>query len=167
MKRKKKSQESLTETVIITVQELAKDRGLDPSILEREALDYGFGVMVSGLCNVDVVRYDHWVSEQIRSGGVNLKKPVSRRSLSQVINPGILNANITRLTEQLVQNRADLGWTDKQIVQTPGEIEKKQLLVKSKRLAEKISKKEDLIQTAKERLIHLLDAELDESEQSE
>lgn len=167
MKRKKRSQQTLSGSVIMTAQELAKDRGLDPNILEREAVEYGFGVIVSGQCNVDVVRYDEWVTEQIRAGGVDIEKSVTRKSLTEVLNPGILNANITRLTDQLKKNKATLGWNEKQIDEAVDEVKKKQLQVGYKRLQEKITKKEYLIRTARERLIHLLDVELGENDQKE
>ena len=164
MKRKKKSQQSLTESVITTAGQLAKERGLDPDILEKEALEYGFGVMVSGQCNVDVVRYDEWVGEQIRSSGADIEKPASRKTLSEVMNPGVLNANISRLSDQLIKDKADLEWHSKRLEETSDELEKKQIRVKMKRLSEKISRKEDHTSIAKDRLNHLLDVELGDSE---
>lgn len=167
MKRKKKSQAALTESLIMTAQEFAKLRGLDPSVLEQEAVDYRFGTVVSGLCTIDVIRYDKWVSKQIQSGGVNINKSVSRKSLTQVINPGILNATITRLTDQLKKDGADLEWLNSQVSKSPNGIEKKQLRVKKQRLEKKIDKKKTLIGVAEDRLNHLLDAELGEAEQPE
>ncbi|TFB10203.1 hypothetical protein E3V36_04505 [Candidatus Marinimicrobia bacterium MT.SAG.2] len=167
MKRKKKIQRSLTGSLVMTAEEFAKLRGLDPEILEREALSFGFGAIISGMCNINVTQYDAWVIEEIRSGGTDIKKPVSRKNLSEVNNTGILNANITRLSALLKADEADLDWLGKQIIQTTDEIDGKKLQVKQKRLEEKISKKTDLIETAKVRLVHLLDAELGESGQSE
>ena len=166
-KRTKKIKQSLTERLIMSSEHFAELRGLDPKILEREALSYGFGAMVSGICNINVVRYDTWVDEEIRSGGSDIKKSVSRKNLSQVTNTGVLHANINRLSALLKADEADLDWIGKQITQTTDEISEKQLQVKQKRLEEKISKKNELIEVAKERLVHLLDTELGESNKSE
>ena len=167
MKRKKKIQRSLTENLVMTSEQFAAMRGLDPDILEREALSFGFGATVSGICNINVKQYDAWVIEEIRSGGTDIKKPVSRKNLSEVNNTGVLNANISRLSALLKADEANLDWLGKQSTQTSDEIDQKKLQVKQKRLEEKISKKTDLIETAKERLIHLLDAELGKNEKSE
>ena len=164
MKKKKKSQPTLTESVITTTSQLAKERGLDPAILEKEALEYGFGYLASGVCNVDLARYDQWISEQIRSSGADIEKPASRKTLSEVMNPGVLNANISRLSDQLTKDKADLEWHGKRLEETDDALEKKQIRVKMKRLSEKISRKEDHTSIAKDRLNHLLDIELGDSE---
>jgi len=148
-------------------EQFAELRGLDPDILEREALSFGFGVMTSGICNINVARYDAWVDEEIRSGGTDIKKSVSRKNLSEVKNTGVLNANISRLSVLLKADAADLDWLGKQFTQTTDEIDRKKLQVKQKRLEEKISKKKDLIETAKVRLVHLLDVELGEAGQTD
>ena len=167
MTKSKGSKLSLTDTLIMTSEQFAEMRGLEPDILEREALSFGFGVMVSGICNINVARYDAWVNEEIRTGGTDIKKSVSRKNLSEVSNTGVLHANISRLSALLKADEANLDWLAKQISQTTDEIGKKQLRVRQKRLEEKISKKNELIETAKERLVHLLDTELGESEPSE
>ena len=167
MKRKKHSQPSLTESLITTVNQLSKERGLDPEILEKEALEYGFGVMVSGQCNVDVIRYDEWIGEQIRSSGADIEKPTNRKTLSEVMNPGVLNANITRLTGLLKTDKADLEWLGKQLEDSDDDLERKQISVKIKRLSKKISKKEEHTTIAKDRLNHLLDVELGENNHTE
>lgn len=167
MKRKKKIQRSLTGSLVMTSEQFAAMRGLDPDILEREALSFGFGAMISGMCSINVTQYDAWVIEEIRSGGTDIKKPISRKNLSEVNNTGVLNANITRLSALLKADEADLDWLGKQFTQTTDEIDQKKLQVNQKRLKKKISKKTDLIETAKVRLVHLLDTELGESSQSE
>ena len=167
MTKSKGSKLSLKDTLIMTSEQFAEMRGLEPDILEREALSFGFGVMVSGICNINVARYDAWVNEEIRTGGTDIKKSVSRKNLSEVTNTGVLHANISRLSALLKADEANLDWNGKKITQTTGEISRKQLQVEQKRLEEKISKKNKLIEIAKERLVHLLDTELGESEPSE
>ena len=167
MRRKKKVQQSLTGSLVMSSEQFAEMRGLDPDILEREALSYGFGVMVSGICNINVARYDLWVNEEIRSGGADIKKPTTRKNLSESTNKGVLNGNITRQTILLKADEANLDWVGKQISQTTDEIERMKLQVKEKRLKENITNKNNLIKIAKERLVHLLRTELGESGQSE
>ena len=166
MNKKKRSQPSLTESVIIPVNQLAKDRGLDPGILEKEALEYGFGVTVTGICNIDEIRYDQWIAEQIRSSGADIQKPTNRTSLSETVNPEVLKANITRLTQQRTNYTADLKWLGKRLEEADDDLEEKQIRVKAKRLSEKIRKKVEHVSIAKDRLNHLLDVELGEDDKT-
>ena len=167
MKRKKRSQPSLTESLIRPAHEIAKERGLDPDILEKESLEFGFGVIVSGICNIDIVRYDQWIGEQIRSSGVDIEKPVSQKTLSETTNRGVLNGNITKLSEQLKTDLANLDWLESQISQTPDGLEQKQLRVKMQRLEKKIDNKKTSIKTAEERSHFLYDTELGKPEHTE
>lgn len=164
MKRKKKSQQSLTESVITTASQLAKERGLDPDILEKEALEYRFGAMVSGQCNVDVIRYDKWVGEQIRSSGADIVKPLTRKSLSETSNKGVLNGNITNLTHHVLTHEADRDWRNILLAQSQDDLETKKIKLEIKQLTEKIVKKKGKIETARNRLHHLYDAALGDLE---
>ena len=166
MKQKKSRMTSLTESLVRPAHELAKERGLDPDILEKESLEYGFGVTVTGICNIDEIRYDQWIAEQIRSSGADIQKPTNRTSLSETVNPGVLNANITRLTQQLTNDTADLEWLGKRLEEADDDLEKKQIRVKAKRLSEKIRKKVEHVSIAKDRLNHLLDVELGEDDKT-
>ena len=164
MRRKKKVQQSLTGSLVMSSEQFAEMRGLDPDTLEREALAYGFGAMTSGICNINVERYDAWVNEEIRSGGTDIKKSVSLKKLSESNNIGVLKANIINANDQLPTDESDREWLKKQLAESQDDLEKKQLKVKIKRLTKKIGEKEKRREIAKNRLHHLYDAELDESE---
>ena len=164
MKRKKKSQPTLTESVITTASQLAKERGLDPDILEKEALEYGFGYLASGVCNVDLARYDIWIGEQIRSSGADIVKPLGKKLLSETFNKGVLNGNITNLTHQLLTDEAKRDWEKIQLPKCQDELKTKKIRLEIKRLTEKIDDKKNKIETAKDRLHHLYDVELGDSE---
>jgi len=167
MKRKKSKFTLQSEPVIKTASQLAKERGLDLTILEKEAEEYGFGVTVSGVVNIDEAKYDSFVNTQIMDSEIGKEKKITRKSLSEVNKSGVLSANIARLTEQLEQDKTDREWQNEQIEKTTGEISRKQAQVKLKRLDEKIERKKTLIETAYNRLNHLLDAELGEQEKTE
>lgn len=167
MKRKKSKFTLQSDPVIKTASQLAKERGLDPTILEKEAQEYGFGVTVSGVVNIDEVKYDSWINNQIMVNEIDKEKKITRKSLSEVNNPGVLHANIKRLTDQLTQCNKDRDWLPRQIEEETNEISRKQLQVKLKRLDEKIERKISLLEIAHKRLIHLLDAELGEQVETE
>jgi len=167
MKRKKSKFTLQSEPIIKTAPQLAKERGLDPTILEKEAVEYGFGVTVSGVVNIDEVKYDSWINTQIMDNETEKEKKITRKSLSEVKSSGVLHANIKRLTEQLIQCNSDREWMLQQIEDAKDEISRKQAQVRLKRLDEKIERKISLIETAHKRLIHLLDAELGEQAETE
>ena len=167
MKRKKSKFTLQSDPVIKTASHLAKERGLDPAILEKEAQEYGFGVTVSGVVNIDEVKYDSWINTQIMDNETEKEKKITHKSLSEVNNPGVLHANIKRLTEQLIQCNSDREWIPQQIKDAKDEISRKQTKVRLKRLDEKIERKISLIEIAHKRLNHLLDAELGEQEETE
>ena len=167
MKRKKSKFTLTSDPVIKTASLLAKERGLDPAILEKEALQFGFGVTVSGVVNIDEVKYDSWINSQIMDNETDKEKKITRKSLAEVNNPGVLNANITRLTKQLSNCTTERQWIPQQIEDATNEISRKQLQVKLKRLDEKIERKISLIEIAYKRLNQLLDAELGEQEETE
>ena len=167
MKRKKSKFTLQSDPVIKTASLLAKERGLDPTILEKEALQFGFGVTVSGVVNIDEVKYDSWINNQIMDNETDKEKKITRKTLAEVNNPGVLNANITRLTKQLSNCTTERQWIPQQIEDATNEISRKQLQVKLKRLDEKIERKISLIEIAYKRLNQLLDAELGEQEETE
>lgn len=167
MKRKKSKFTLQSEPVIKTASLLAKERGLDPTILEKEAQQFGFGVTVSGVVNIDEVKYDSWINSQIIDNETEKEKKITRKSLAEVNNPGVLNANITRLTVQLSKCTIDRQWNLQQIEDATDEISRKQAQVRLKRLDEKIERKISLLEIAHKRLNHLLDAELGEQEETE
>ena len=164
MKRKKKVQQSLTGSLVMSSELFAEMRGLDPDILEREALSYGFGINTSGIININAASYDAWVNEEIRSGGTDLKKPSSHKKLSESNNPGVLKANIINVNDQLPIDEADREWLKKQLTESQDDLEKKQIRVYIKRLTKKIDDKIKKREAAKNRLHHLYDAELAESD---
>ena len=94
-------------------------------------------------------------------------KNITRKTLAEVNNPGVLNANITRLTKQLSNCTTERQWIPQQIEDATNEISRKQLQVKLKRLDEKIERKISLIEIAYKRLNQLLDAELGEQSKTE
>ena len=164
MAKNKHPKTPLTGGLIMSTEQFAEMRGLDPDILEREALSYGFGINVSGIININVTSYDAWVNEEIRSGGTDLKKPSSLKKLSESNNPGVLKANIINVNDQLPIDESDREWLKKQLTESQDDLEKKQIRVNIKRLTKKIDDKIMKREAAKTRLHHLYDAELDESE---
>ena len=150
--------------ILKTVTTLAKERGLDPVQLEKEAVEHGFGVTVSGVLTIDETRYDAWVGNRIRNP--LKKKNSSKKSLGESDSIGLLRANIARLTEHLHKDEDSLKWLDEDLSTKDEGIEKKLAQKKRKELIEKIDNKRQLIGDAERRLHFILDREIGDSESS-
>ena len=161
---KQKKLASNEKPILQTVTTLAKERGLDPAQLEKEAVEHGFGVTVSGVLTIDTTQYDAWVVDEIRNP--KKKKKSSNKKLSDSDSIGLLRANITRLTDYLREDEDNLKWLDEDLSTKPDGIERKMTQKKRKELIEKIDNKRQLIGDAERRLHFILDREIGDSESS-
>ena len=148
------------ESKLITAKELAKARGLDPQILEKEAEQFAFGTVRTGVMWVDESKYDSWISTQIRQNGMERAKRVSHKSISESDNIGILSAIVAKLTEQLKKDEPQLQFLQQEVATMQDGIKKKKTLKKMVELSEKVAGKKRKIKAAERRLNHLLDAAL-------
>ena len=162
--KEKKNLASNEKPTLKTVTTLAKERGLDPAQLEKEALEHVFGAIVSGVLTIDTTQYDAWVVDEIRKP--KKKKKSSNKKLSDSDSIGLLRANITRLTDYLREDEDNLKWLDEDLSTKPDGIERKMTQKKRKELAEKIDNKRQLIGGAEKRLHFILDRELEDTEES-
>ena len=160
MKHKKSKFTSEREPQIVTAKQLAEERGLDPDILEKESKQFSFGVTRSGVAHVNKTKYEAWIAAQIRESGIKKDKRVSYKSISETKNPGILNAIITRLTDQLKTDTQELQFLQKEVPKMTKGIQHKQSLIKMAELSKKVAGKKKKVRTAEIRLNHLLDAKL-------
>jgi len=113
------------EPKLTTTKQLAKERGLDLKILEREAEQFAFGTIKSGVMHVDESKYDAWLSTQIRQNGMEKAKRVSHKSIAESDNIGILHAIIAKLTEQLKKDEPQLQFQQQEIPKMQDGIKKK------------------------------------------
>ena len=144
----------------IPAKQLAKARGLDSQFLEREAVEFGFGTVRSGVMWVDESKYDAWLTAQIRQNGMERAKRVSYKTISESDNIGILHAIPAKLTKQLKKDLPELQFQQQEVTSMPDGIKKKQALKKMFELSDKVAAKKQKIKAANRRLNHLLDAKL-------
>ena len=161
---KKKNLASKEKPILKTVTTLAEERGLDPAQLEKEALEHGFGVTVSGVLTIDETLYDVWVTSKIRDP--QKKKTSPQKKLGDSDSIGNLRANVTRLTNFLQKDEDSLRWLDEDISTKPEGIERKMAQKKRMELQQKIDRKHELIGKAEKRLHFILDRELEDTEKS-
>ena len=160
MKRKISKFTIESEPKYTTVKKLAKARGLDPQILEREANEFGFGTIRSGAMHIDESAYDAWLSTQIQKNGMEKAKRVSHKSIAESDKIGILHAIPAKLTKQLQKDEPQLQFLQQEVAKMSDNIQKKQALKKMMELSDKVANKKKKIKAANRRLEHLLDAKL-------
>ena len=160
MKHKKSKFTLECEPQIVTAKQLAKERGLDPAILEKEADQFSFGTIGSGVMHVDKAKYDSWIASQIRESGIEKDKRVTYKSISESKKVGALKGIISNLNTQLKTDTNDLQYLQQEIPNMTKGLERKEGLIKMTRLSEKVAGKKRKIKAAEKRLNHLYDAEL-------
>ena len=160
MKHKKSRFTIESEPKLTPAKQLAKASGLDPQILEKEAEQFGFGTVRTGVMWVDEAKYDTWLSTQIRQNGMERAKRVSHKSIAESDNIGILHAIPAKLTKQLLKDEPELQFQQQEIAKMSKGIQKKQALKKMFELSDKVANKKKKIKAANRRLEHLLDASL-------
>ena len=144
----------------ITAKQLAKDRGLDPVILEKEAQLFNFGVIRTGVMYIDKGQYDAWISAQIRESGIEKGKKITYKKISESKKVGALKGIISNLSTQLKTDTNDLQYLQREVPNMTKGLEQKEGLIKMSRLADKVARKKNKIKAAEKRLNHLYDAEL-------
>ena len=154
---------STEKPILKTVTTLAEERGLDPVQLEKESIEHGFGITVSGVHTIDETQYNAWVANRIKEPK---KKSSSQKSLSESNNKGVLTGNPKNLKKSLKENEKKLKWLENNIDGMSDGIDKKFALRDKFVLIKKIEEKRLLINGADKRLNYLLDHEIEEIQKS-
>ena len=148
--------------LVRTLQSLSLERGLDAAKLEKEGVENGFVVEISGTLMIDVVKYDRYVYAEIAKARPR-KKLKSRQNLSNTDSKGVLKIHLNRFPDRIAKKEKEIKKLIQKMQETPDGIEQKQLKVDfNKEESELAQLKRDQIEADKQ-INFLLDLEIAET----
>ena len=141
---------------------LALERGLDPKELEKEGLENGFLVNISGIDHIILEKYDSYVDDIIAKARPR-KKPKSRQNLANTDSKSVLKIHINKFPDRIAKKEKEIKKLIQKMQETPDGIEQKQLKVDfNKEESELAQLKRDQMDAVKQ-INFLLDLEIAET----
>ena len=153
----------MTDKPVQMLKSLALERGLDAIELEKEGLENGFLINISGVPHVIVDKYDAYVYDKIAEARPR-KKPKSRQNLSNTDNKGVLKIHLNKFPDRISEKEKKIKKLNQERQETSDGIKQKELTVAINKEERDLAKmKKDQIE-AKKQINFLLDLEIAETE---
>ena len=141
---------------------LALERGLDAAKLEKEGLENGWVVEISGAPMIDVEKYDEYVYDKIAKARPR-KKPRTRTNLSNTDSKGVLKIHLNKLPNRITEKEKKIKKLNQEIQGTPDGIDRKQLTIDCNKEKRELAQMKRTQIEAEKQINFLLDLEIAET----
>lgn len=152
--------------LVKTLKTLSTERGVDPALLKKEAIEAGALLPISGIDMINVVTYDDFVYEKLAKVRPK-KKRKPRKKIQDSDNIGVLEIHRKKLPEQISKAETDINKSQLEIRDMDGGIDKKQALIALKKREKELVDMKNTQSEIDKRLNFLLDLQLGEDDATE